>query len=187
MPFFSRLFYAFSVFLRVLADGAFAARVRDLASQPGLLPAPAPPERPEPAPPPEPARTPLSRPPADAALWLLGLMQREGRLVDFLQQDVEGFSDADIGAAARVVHSGCREALAAHVTVQPVRTEAEGSPITLEAGFDPSTIKLTGNVGGSPPHRGTLRHRGWRAEKVELPELVEGHDVTVLAPAEVEL
>ena len=110
-----------------------------------------------------------------------------GRYVDFLMEDVTGFTDADIGAAARVVHDGCKRALDAHFTVKPVRDEDEGASITVPAGYDAHALRLTGNVVGDGPHRGTLAHRGWRATDVRLPKLVAGHDGRVLAPAEVEL
>jgi hypothetical protein len=122
-----------------------------------------------------------------AALQLLSLLQREGRLVDFLQQEIASFSDADIGAAARVVHEGCRKALRAHATIEPVRKEDEGARVTLPAGFAPDEVKLVGDVKGEPPYAGVLRHRGWRATRVDLPQLVGGHDVRILAAAEVEL
>ena len=125
-------------------------------------------------------------PPTDAALQLLGLFQREGRFVDFLEEDVASFSDADIGAAARVVHSGCRKALHEHFKLAPVRTEEEGVKITLPEA-NPGEVKLTGNVTGSGPFAGTLRHRGWRATEVRLPQAVGGHDPRVIAQAEVEL
>jgi hypothetical protein len=121
------------------------------------------------------------------ALALLALLQREGRLVDFLRQDVTSFGDDEIGAAARVVHAGCSKALAEHATVEPVRDEAEGATVEVPVGYEPASVKLVGNVKGAPPFSGKLRHRGWRASKVKLPELVAGHDVRVLAPAEVEL
>jgi hypothetical protein len=124
---------------------------------------------------------------SDAALQLLALFQREGRLVDFLEEDVSSFADADIGAAARVVHAGCRKALREHVKLEPVRGEAEGAKVTLEAGFDAQLVKLTGAVQGKGPHEGTLRHRGWRVSNVTLPSAVSGHDARVLAQAEVEL
>lgn len=108
-------------------------------------------------------------------------------MLDFLQQEVSGFSDAEIGAVARVVHAGCRRALGHHVVIVPVRSEAEGSRVTLETGFDADRAKLVGNVQGSGPYSGVLRHRGWRAAKVELPEPVANHDTNVLCPAEVEL
>lgn len=183
LPFPSRLFLAFVVFFRVLFDGVFAARTKQLEA--GTPP------QPEPAPPPR-AQEPV---PAvdvtasrnDGALALLSLFQREGRLVDFLKQDIAAFPDADIGAAARVVHDGCRRALASHFEVVRVRTEPEGSAVTVPPGFDASAVKLTGNVGGAAPYSGTLRHSGWRADKVRLPERAPGHDAAVVFPAEVEL
>jgi hypothetical protein len=170
----------------VLFDGAFAARVFALThSEPALR---------------LPERAATSEAPAapaklgepivrrdESALQLLGLLQREGRLVDFVQQDIIGFSDAEVGAAARVVHEGCRRALSGHASFVPVRTEAEGSKIVLEGGFDAAAVKLTGNVQGSPPYRGTLRHRGWQVEEIKLPERIGAHDPRIVAPAEVEL
>lgn len=121
------------------------------------------------------------------ALSLLALLQREGRFVDFVQQDMAAFGDDEIGAAARVVQAGCRKALAEHARIEPVRDEKEGDRVELKTGYDPSTVKLVGNVKGEPPFQGALLHRGWRAGKLSLPEPVTGHDVHVLAPAEVEL
>ncbi|MBK8996815.1 MAG: DUF2760 domain-containing protein [Myxococcales bacterium] len=178
LPFTARLVLAFTCFFRVLFDGALAARVRAALGVTPELPPAAEPER---------EAEPEGPPSLVPALQLLALLQREGRLVDFLKQDVAGFSDSDIGAAARVVHEGCRKALAAHAEIVPVRSEEEGAKLTLEAGFDASRVKLTGNVQGEPPYRGTLRHKGWQVKQLELPSLVEGHDPNLLYPAEVEL
>ena len=122
-----------------------------------------------------------------AALQLLGLLQRQARFVDFVQEDVAQYSDAEIGAAARVVHEGCRKVLAEHFTIAPVRTEPEGSRITLQPGFDAARVRVTGNVVGQPPFTGTLTHRGWRVTETRLPKVAAGHDLSILAPAEVEL
>lgn len=122
-----------------------------------------------------------------AALQLLGLMQREARFVDFIQEDVAPYTDAEIGAAARVVHEGCRKVLREHVTLAPVRTEAEGSRVTLQAGFDAAAVRLTGNVVGQAPFTGTLSHRGWQATQVRLPQLTDIQAAAVIAQAEVEL
>lgn len=122
----------------------------------------------------------------DAALVLLALLQREGRLVDFLEEDVAAFSDADVGAAARSVHEGCRKALREHLDLGPVRAEDEGASVTLDAGFDRGANKLVGDVAAAPPYRGVLRHRGWRATRVALPKLLAGGDASVIAPAEIE-
>jgi hypothetical protein len=122
-----------------------------------------------------------------AALQLLGLLQRDGRFIDFIQEDVAGFSDAEIGVAARVVHDGCRKVIREHFTLEPVRGEAEGARLTLEPGFDAASLRLTGNVVGDPPFTGTLAHKGWVATETKLPKLAVGHNVNILAPAEVEL
>ena len=121
------------------------------------------------------------------ALGLLALLQREGRLVDFLKQDIEGFGDGDVGAAARVVHAGCRKALLGHFELSRIRSETEGAAVTVPEGFDGRSIKLTGNVRGNAPYRGVLRHAGWRVDSVRLPALIAGYDARIIAPAEVEL
>ena len=123
----------------------------------------------------------------DAALQLLGLLQRDARLIDFTQEDLSQYSDADIGGVARVLHEGCNKVLREHFTIAPVRPEAEGSRLTLPAGFDARAVRLTGNVVGQAPFSGSLCHRGWRVTDTRLPKLAESHDVRVLAQAEVEL
>ncbi len=123
----------------------------------------------------------------DAALQLLSLLQQEARFIDFLQEDLAGFGDADIGAVARVVHEGGQKVLADYFALETVRKEEEESRITLPEGFNATEVRLTGNVIGQPPFTGTLVHRGWRAREVRLPKLAEGHDASIIAPAEVEL
>lgn len=191
MPFFSRIFYAWVVYFKVLFDGEYAAMLQ--AGGPKALPAPDPEpkkleEKKEDEKKPAPKKEePPKPPPTDAALQLLALFQREGRFVDFLEEDVASFADADIGAAARVVHAGCRKALREHVKLEPVRSEEEGAKVTLPESFSPAEVKLTGNVAGKGPYAGTLRHKGWRAAEITLPTAVNGHDARVLAQAEVEL
>lgn len=121
------------------------------------------------------------------ALHLLAILQREGRLVDFLQEDMGGYSDADVGAAARAVHAGCRKALAACVPLAPVIDKAEGSGVTVEADQASRSVNLTGNLSGKGPFKGILCHRGWKATAVNLPEASPSKDMSVIAPAEVEL
>lgn len=123
----------------------------------------------------------------DGALALLALLQREGRFVDFVRDSVDGASDADIGAAAREVHRGCRKVLDQHLSFEPVMPGAEDETVTVPKGFDPSEVRLIGEAKGEPPYRGTLRHHGWRVVDARLPTLAEGIDRTVIAPAEVEL
>ncbi|MYM41869.1 DUF2760 domain-containing protein [Duganella qianjiadongensis] len=189
----SRISIAIGAFFRALSDADYAARLRDIdrapVSVPVSVPVTAPVSAPAPAPAPVPAPAPivLRETTPDAALQLLTLLQREARLIDFTQENLAAYSDADIGAAARVVHEGCNKVLREHFSIEPVRSESEGSRIVLEAGFDAATVRLTGNVVGSAPFRGALSHRGWRATSVRLPKLAEAHDASILAPAEVEL
>lgn len=189
----SRLALAVSV----LFQPALAARLRDLrdgVAEPAPAPQPAPAPvtvtAPEPAPAPAPAAAPapqLRTAPHEAALQLLGLLQRDARFIDFIEEDVKAYSDADIGAAARVVHEGCRKVLREHFSIQPLRAENEGSRITLPEGFDAAAVRVTGNVVGKAPFTGTLSHRGWRVTDTRLPQLAAGNDAAIVAQAEVEL
>ena len=195
IPLLTRLWLALICPLLVLFDGTLATQLWRLRrGEPALPPAepepePDEPDEPEPSPEPspEPAPTQPDEPDPASALVLLGLLQRHGRFVDFVRQEIADFDDSDVGAAARVVHEGCRKALEGHVEVEPIRSEAEDSTVEVPAGFDPAKIKLTGNVTGSAPHKGTLRHQGWRVTELSLPRPLEGHDPAVVAPAEVEL
>ncbi|HVV72461.1 MAG TPA: DUF2760 domain-containing protein [Verrucomicrobiae bacterium] len=122
-----------------------------------------------------------------SGLMLLSGLQREGRLVDFLQQDIAGFSDEEVGSAARVVHGGCQKVLRQYFDFDPAAKEPEGTMITVPAGFDAQRIRLTGKVAGQPPFKGTLKHHGWVAKAIRMPVLSESMDPRVVAPAEVEL
>ncbi|HWS90403.1 MAG TPA: DUF2760 domain-containing protein [Pyrinomonadaceae bacterium] len=124
----------------------------------------------------------------DRAVQLLALLQREGRLVDFFSEEIAPYQDAQIGAAVRELHAGCRKALAQYVTLEPVIDGEEDRPVAVEEGFDPAAVKLVGNVTGRPPLRGLLRHRGWRVSSINLPMLPPaGPGRKVVAPAEVEI
>jgi hypothetical protein len=177
LSFASRVGLAFVAFFRVLSDGVFAHRVSI-----ARLPAPAP-VTPEPVKP----QTKVTEADTRAALQLLGLLQREGRLVDFLMDDIAAFSDAEIGAAARVVHAGCKKVVDDRLPLEPVRTEAEGARVHVAVGYDANALRVVGNVKGEPPYDGTLVHKGWRVRAVSLPALSEEHDAKVIAPAEIEL
>jgi hypothetical protein len=173
LSFFQRLSVASNAFLRALGDAGFAAQLRTLGRDDPALQAPAP------RPPPERDLRP--------ALQVLGALQRDGRLVDFIQQDIATFEDAEVGAAARVVHDGCRRALRAMLQLTPIMNEAEGQGVAVQGGYDPHAIRLIGNVSGAPPFRGKLQHQGWRARDLTLPEVIGDHDCSVIAPAEIEL
>ncbi|MCK9622855.1 MAG: DUF2760 domain-containing protein [Methylobacter sp.] len=123
----------------------------------------------------------------DAALQLLGLLQKEARFIDFIKEDIAAFSDSDIGVAARVVHEGCNKAINEHFTLAAVRNEQEGSKIILPESFDAATVRLTGNIVGNAPFTGTLVHKGWQVTDIKLPKLTLGHNTAIVAPAEVEL
>ncbi|SMG00249.1 DUF2760 domain-containing protein [Burkholderia singularis] len=188
ISFAGRLSLAFGLFFSVLGDRALASRARRLrdgeadAAAPDAAPVtPAQPAAAAPAP------ADIVQASPDAALQLLALLQRDARLIDFVEEDIAGYADADIGAAARLVHDGCRKALREHFTIRPVRDEAEGTRVTIPEGFDAAAIRLTGNVVGKPPFHGSIGHRGWRVDAVRLPKLNNGHDATIIAPAEVEL
>lgn len=121
------------------------------------------------------------------AIQLLALFQREGRLVDFLREDITAYTDAQIGAAVRDIHKGCRRVLEERMAIAPILDGTEESPVRLDAGFDPARIRVTGNVIGEPPFNGKLKHPGWRTTKAILPELPRGTDASVIASAEVEI
>ncbi|MEQ1546389.1 DUF2760 domain-containing protein [Methyloglobulus sp.] len=123
----------------------------------------------------------------DAALQMLGLLQKEARFIDFLKEDITAYNDADIGAAARVVHEGCNKAVNEHFSLAPIRNEQEGSNITVPIGFDASAIRLTGNIVGIAPFTGSLIHKGWQVTEVRLPKLTQGHNPNIVAAAEIEL
>jgi len=123
----------------------------------------------------------------DAALQLLGLLQKEARFIDFIKEDITNYNDADIGIAARVVHEGCNKAVNEYFTLETVRSDQEGSKVTLAKGFDAAEIRLTGNIVGEAPFTGTLIHKGWKVTNIRLPKLTEGHNAKIVAAAEVEL
>ena len=162
MKLFARLWFAAVCFFRIAFDPRFA----EMVAGAGRESAPA---------------------PADdgQALRLLAMLQREGRLIDFCEEEIAAVPDAQLGAAARTVHDGCRKALRSAFELLPVRAEPEGAPLTVPAGFDPRAVRITGNLVGNPPFAGVLRHHGWRAAAVRMPSA--SGDPRLIAPAEVEL
>ena len=189
----SRVFLAFLCFFRVLFGKklppeavALLPETTTPVSQ-AARPEPARPEPARPEPRDDKLRVSAAQQHRDGALALLALLQREGRLVDFLREPLDGFSDADIGAAARDVHRGCRKVLDQHLSLEPVMPGSEEAQVAVPTGFDPAEIRLIGEAKGEPPFRGTLRHHGWRVVDARLPALADGVDRAVIAPAEVEL
>lgn len=157
----NRLILALKAFWSALTDSEFAARLEPLF---------------------------LPRPAAGPDLRVLAVLQRDGRLVDFLQEEIDAYTDDQIGAAVRDIHKGCRKALREYLTIEPVLNQPEESQFTVPRDFDPATIRLSGNVAGSPPFTGRVKHHGWRVRSARLPQLPAVRDeTTVLAPAEVEV
>jgi hypothetical protein len=156
----NRLLLALKAFWQTLTDPSFAARVEPL-----FLSAPAGPD-----------------------LRVLALLQRDGRLIDFLQEDIDAYTDMQIGAAVRDIHRRCRKSLGDYLTIEPVMNAAEEERVTIAADFDPAAIRLIGNVNGAPPFHGVLKHHGWRVKSVHFPVLPGARDdSSVLSPAEVEI
>jgi hypothetical protein len=120
------------------------------------------------------------------AVQLLAVLQREGRLIDFLAEDIDAYSDAQVGSAVRDIHRGCRRVLEESVQVKPILDQEEESRVEVPVGFDPAEIRLTGNVHGEPPFHGSLKHHGWVVRQMKLTGSV-AHDTRVVAPAEVEV
>lgn len=164
---FARFGPALQAYLKVLTDAEAARKVDALLNKP-----------PEPPKPPKLSGEPLR---------LLSLLQREGRLLDFLLEDVSAASDDQLGAGVREIHKKAQAVVKEHLVLEPVLSGEEERPVEVKPGFDPSAISVTGNVTGSPPFRGVLKHHGWRVRSYKLPAPPEGVDDLVVAPAEVEI
>ncbi len=119
----------------------------------------------------------------------LAMLQDKGRLVDFLMDDINSYDDSQVGAAARVVHAGCKAVLQEHLRIVPVRQESEGSTIQVPRGYQADEYRLVGRIVGEAPFSGVLVHRGWKTLSVRLPRILgePGGVLPTLAPAEVEL
>ena len=123
---------------------------------------------------------------SDGALQILSILQRDSRLIDFIMEDISGYQDEQIGAAVRGLHDQCRDALGRYVTLAPVIDSVEGTYAKTPGG-DPGAVKFIGNVPAETPAGGTLRHKGWRVSRIDLPALAAKQDPAILAPAEIEI
>jgi len=132
------------------------------------------------------ASTPVGPRPSDGALQMLSILQRDARLVDFIMEDIATYTDDQVGAAVRGLHDQARESLARYVKLEPVIDGVEGT-FTKPTLSDPAAVKFVGNVPASKPSGGLLRHKGWRAGKIDLPPLNPKQDSSILAPAEIEV
>jgi Domain of unknown function (DUF2760) len=170
----NRIAFAFRSFFSILFSGKLPA---DIAQAYGFTQ-----NKPQPVAKPAPQVK-----PQDGALQILGILQRDSRLIDFLMEDLAAYSDEQVGTAARTVHDQCRDSLNRHLQLAPVIDAVEGD-FTKIAGNDAASVKLLGNVpvSGKAPG-GVLRHKGWRAEKIDLPTLPTGPAANIIAPAEVEI
>jgi hypothetical protein len=174
----SRIALAFRSFFATLFSGKLPA---DIAQEFGFSAQKMAPPAAKPAPA---VRVPQ---PSDGALQILGILQRDSRLIDFLMEDISAYPDDQIGAAVRDLHQQCRDSLTRYLRLGPVIDGVEGSPTKLETN-DPATVKLLGNVPASgKASSGLLRHKGWKAEKIDLPPLAPSSNASVIAPAEVEI
>jgi Domain of unknown function (DUF2760) len=165
------VFEGLGVASKVKQDPAFAAKLQAILAGAEIKPI-------EPLKPIKPDGTPLR---------MLALLQAEARLVDFLMEDLGGAADAQIGQAVREIHKKAQSALRQHAAIEPVLAGAEGDAVTVPAGFDPSAIRVVGNVTGEPPFSGSINHPGWRVKELKLAAPPEGADEFVLQPAEVQL
>jgi hypothetical protein len=143
--------------------------------------------------PPAPMPLPVQPPPPtenqaeSEVVAFLALFQEKGRLVDFLMEDVTGYEDTEVGAAARVIHQGCRQVLQEYFKISPVSDAQEGTQVTLPPGYPTDQYRVVGKLTGEPPFTGTLLHKGWKTEFVKLPRIVSSGRLPSIAPAEVEL
>ena len=178
----NRIVLAFRCFFSLLFSGELSSEIlTDLnLTRRGAAPAAAPKTAVTAPPPPPAVRT------SDGALQFLAILQRDSRLVDFLMEDIAAYSDDQVGAAVRELHDQCRDAVGRYVKLEPVIDGVEGT-YAKAPGADPNLVKFVGNVPAKPPAGGTLRHKGWRATKVDLPSLPAKQDATVIAPAEIEI
>ena len=121
-------------------------------------------------------------------MTLLATLQREARLVDFLKEDLTGYTDDQVGAAVRAIHQDAAKVLDRLFDIQPVIADEEGARVEVPTGFDAARYRLTGKVTGAAPFHGTLRHHGWEAGKCELPQFTGSETgAKMIAPAEVEV
>jgi hypothetical protein len=174
-----RIILAIRIFFLTIFKGAIAEQVGQLLGG----------EKPAAASVTQPKQPPAPKPPARSeAITLLASLQREARFVDFIQESLAGYTDAQIGAAVRDVHRDCAAVLQRFFELKPAVTQDEGSEVMVPEGFDAARFRLTGNVTGHPPLSGKLVHPGWEATKCELPAWTGGKEsARIVAPAEVEI
>jgi hypothetical protein len=180
-----QLGWALTVAAKAKHDAGFTNRINELLGLPSVPVSSSPlaTTSTTSAPKSEPQRTPAK--PSVAPLRLLSLLQTESRLVDFLLEDIASFKDDQVGQAVRDIHRKAQGVLKQYLVLEPVVSGGEGESVLVPAGFDPSAIRVLGNVTGQPPYRGEVQHPGWRVRELKLQPTVG--DENVLQPAEVQL
>ncbi len=169
----SRILLAFRAFFAILFGHPLPPEIKPAAPSPVSAPKPSAPPKPEP-------------PNPGYALQLLAILQRDSRLLDFLMEDISSYDDEQIGAAVRGLHDQARDSLSRYLSLQPVIDGVEGA-YTRPSSSDPAAVKFIGNVPATKPEGGTLRHKGWRAAKMDLPAINARQDASIIAPAEIEI
>ncbi len=178
-----RIVQAFSAFFKILADREFALRVAQ-AAETKELPATKSAAPSSPSPPPAKAKVP-SR---NEAVTLLATLQREARFVDIVKEPLDGYSDAQVGAATRDVLRECGKTLERLFAIRPLAEEDEGTAHTTPTRLDAARYTLTGNVAGEPPYHGSVVHRGWQVTRCELPSWSGSDEAAkIVAPVELEI
>ena len=177
--------YWYTVFPVMLIFSLFLALIVWLFVRPGLKRASVSGKRLEYAP----KSDPQDREISDRRLFLhlFSAMQRDGRLMDFLSEDLDQYDDSQIGSAVRNIHAGCKRVILKYLNPEPVMAQAEGEKTVVAEDFDPGLITLTGKVVGEPPFTGIVRHKGWQTGKINLPKLSGRQNARVIAPAEIEI
>ncbi len=184
----ARIWLAIKVFFLVLFQGAVARQVAEVLQKRGQKSLPASEPKPTAKPEPKPAAKQPLKAARSEAVTLLAALQREARFIDFIKEPLDGYSDQQIGAAARDVHRDCGKVLDRLFAIQSLVGQEEGSTLEVPAGFDAGRYRLTGNVAGNPPFHGRLVHHGWEAADVQLPAWSgTPASARVIAPIEVEL
>jgi hypothetical protein len=178
----SQAFFGLDVAGRANRDADFATKLSAMLGLP-LPTAPAATSAPTPK-----TSTPAAPPkPTGEPLRLIALLQQEARLIDFLLEDITNAPDQSIGQAVREIHRKAKQVLKEHLVIEVVMSGTEGDRVTVQKGFDPSAIRVVGEVRGEPPFQGELQHPGWKVKEIKLPNVAAGQNLFVLQPAEVQV
>ncbi|MCC9644226.1 DUF2760 domain-containing protein [Rhodopirellula sp. JC740] len=119
------------------------------------------------------------------AIALLAALQRDARFVDLIQEDLDRFSDEQIGAAARPCLKACRQTLDRLVAIKPLVDAADGDVIAVDETASAARVRWVGESSGASQAK--LVRKGWEATKVQLPAWSgSDDDAKVISPNQVE-